>query len=69
LGTDQFARMRIGIGRPIHGTVANYVLSPFSKDEQGQLPLLLEKLHDPMISCMVDGLNKVGIYNKKNLLA
>lgn len=69
LGTDQFARMRIGIGRPVHGTVANWVLSPFSKEEQVQLPLLIEKLHDPMLSCVVDGLNKVGIYNKKNLLS
>ncbi|MBA2406084.1 MAG: aminoacyl-tRNA hydrolase [Bdellovibrionales bacterium] len=69
LGTDNFARMRIGIGRPVHGTVANWVLSPFSKEEQVQLPLLLEKLHDPLLSCMVDGLNKVGIFNKKNFLS
>ena len=69
LGTDQFARMRVGIGRPVHGTVANWVLSPFSKEEQVVLPLLIEKLHDPMLSCVIDGLNKVGIYNKKNLLA
>ena len=68
LGTDQFARMRIGIGRPVHGDVANWVLSPFGKEEQIQLPLLLQKLHDPMLSCVVDGLVKVGIYNKKNLL-
>ncbi len=69
LGTDQFARMRIGIGRPAHGDVANWVLSPFGKDEKIQLPTLLEKLHDPLLSAMVDGLGKVGIYNKKNLLA
>lgn len=70
LGTDQFARMRVGIGRPVHGTVANYVLSPFSKEEQVQLPLLLEKLHDPMLAAVVDGITKVGnLYNKKNLLA
>lgn len=69
LGTDQFARMRVGIGRPVHGSVANWVLSPFSKEEQLQLPLLIEKLHDPMLSCVVEGLGKVGIYNKKNLLA
>jgi peptidyl-tRNA hydrolase, PTH1 family len=69
LGTDQFARMRVGIGRPPVGSVSNWVLSPFSKDEQIQLPLLMEKLHDPLVSAMVDGLGKVGIYNKKNLLA
>lgn len=69
LGTDEFARMRIGIGRPPHGNVANWVLSQFSKDEQIQMPLLLEKLQDPLLMAVKDGLGKVGIYNKKNLLA
>lgn len=69
LGTNDFARMRVGIGRPPHGDVSNWVLGGFGKDEQIQMPLLLEKLHDPLYTAMVDGLNKVGIYNKKNLLA
>ena len=69
LGTDQFARMRLGIGRPPHGNVSGWVLSPFSRDEQIQIPRLIEKLNDPMLEAMIDGLGKVGIYNKKNLLA
>lgn len=69
LGTDQFARMRIGIGRPPHGNVSGWVLSPFSKEEQIQIPLLMEKLNDPLAQAVVEGLGKVGIYNKKNLLA
>jgi PTH1 family peptidyl-tRNA hydrolase len=69
LGTDQFARMRVGIGRPVHGDVSSWVLGPFGNDERIQLPLLIEKLHDPLQTAMVDGLGKVGIYNKKNLLA
>lgn len=69
LGTDQFARMRVGIGRPPHGNVSAWVLSPFGQEEQIHLPLLLQKLHDPLQSAVVDGLGKVGIYNKKNLLA
>ncbi len=69
LGTDQFARMRVGIGRPPHGDVSHWVLSGFQGDQKIQLPLLLEKLHDPLVTAMVEGLQKVGIYNKKNLLA
>ena len=33
LGSDQFYRLRIGIGRPKHGDVRLYVTSPFTKDE------------------------------------
>jgi peptidyl-tRNA hydrolase, PTH1 family len=69
LGTDQFARMRVGIGRPSVGSVSNYVLSTFSEDEWTQMSRLMEKLHDPLMTAMVEGLGKVGIYNKKDLLA
>ena len=34
LGTDQFYRLRIGIGRPKFGDVRLFVTSPFSKDEE-----------------------------------
>lgn len=41
LGSDQFCRLRIGIGRPKYGGVAQYVLTPFSKDEEIGWSLLL----------------------------
>ncbi|MFA6774825.1 MAG: aminoacyl-tRNA hydrolase [Sphaerochaetaceae bacterium] len=45
LGSDQFVRIRIGIGRPAYGGgVARYVLSPFSGDEQIGLSLLIPKI-------------------------
>lgn len=34
IGSDQFFRLRLGIGRPRHGDVRNHVTSPFSKDEE-----------------------------------
>lgn len=34
LGTPDFWRFRIGIGRPMHNDIAGYVLSPFLPDER-----------------------------------
>ena len=34
LGSKEFARIRLGIGRPPHNDTAGYVLSQFSKEEQ-----------------------------------
>ena len=33
LGTDQFARLRVGIGKPVHGVGADFVLTGFGRDE------------------------------------
>ncbi len=45
LGTPEFCRVRMGIGRPpasFRGEVADYVLSRFSAEEQDQLPQFLK---------------------------
>lgn len=41
-GTADFWRLRFGIGRPVHGDVANYVLSPFTEDERISLSLAFD---------------------------
>lgn len=44
LGSKDFVRIRVGIGRFLHGgDVSNYVLSPFSKDERIELETLIER--------------------------
>ncbi len=40
IGTDRFNRLRIGIGRPVHGDVRNYVTTNFSREER----LLLDQV-------------------------
>lgn len=49
LGTDQFNRIRMGIGRPISGMkVSDYVLAPFAKDE---LPLMEDTVRKSAAAC------------------
>ncbi|MFZ3115119.1 MAG: aminoacyl-tRNA hydrolase [Syntrophales bacterium] len=44
LGSSDFLRVRIGIGKPLRKTmVESYVLAPFSKDETIALPRLIEQ--------------------------
>lgn len=34
LGTQDFLRLRMGIGKPVHGSVSDWVLGQFNKEEQ-----------------------------------
>lgn len=43
LGSGDFLRIRLGIGRPVHGEVADHVLSDFSADERVVVDDLLER--------------------------
>lgn len=43
LGTDRFHRLRFGIGRPVHGNVADFVLGKFSPGEEIDLDRALTK--------------------------
>jgi PTH1 family peptidyl-tRNA hydrolase len=38
LGSPEFARVRVGIGRPVHGDVSHWVLSDFAGDESSRPP-------------------------------
>lgn len=50
LGTDQFKRVKIGIGRPERGqqSIPDYVLSPFAKEELDIIHESVSKVADAM---------------------
>lgn len=57
LGTPDYVRVRVGIGRP-PGRMdpATFVLKPFSATERKELPLLLDDAADAVEAVIADGL-------------
>jgi len=54
LGTQDYARLKMGVGRPSHPgfDIADYVLGNFSKEESPSLPKIFEKACDG-IECFI----------------
>ena len=48
LGSDEFARLRIGIGRPLHGEPPEYVLSDFTRDESS----VMDRTYDQAVAAI-----------------
>jgi len=62
LGTQEYARLRLGVGRPSHPdfTLADYVLGNFSKEEQPNLDKVLDTASDAIESFILEGINKAS---------
>ncbi len=68
LGTQDYLRLKIGVGRPTKGAVDAYVLSDFSNQEQDKIPELLEDITTAIESLLKLGLNKAASkHNRKAL--
>lgn len=67
LQTDEFPRLRIGVGSPQHEDydLADYVLGHFGEDEAGEIIDAVKTAPDALISMMCDGVDKAGAkYNR-----
>ncbi len=66
--TDQFPRVRIGIGGPQFEDLSNYVLSRFSEEE---IPIILEAIEKAALACetiVTNGiLSAMNKYNEKTM--
>lgn len=65
LGTSEFPRLRIGIGRPTHGSTVNYVLSQFRAEEREVADRVVDVAADAALVWLRDGLdNAMNAYNR-----
>jgi len=56
-GTKDFTRFRVGIGRP-PGDGVDYVLSPFTADEQTELPAIIRHTADAVLFTVEHGVDR-----------
>jgi peptidyl-tRNA hydrolase, PTH1 family len=67
-GSKDFKRLRCGIGRPESGTVSNFVLSPFSSDENPLVEDFINLANDSLVFYTKNGYQKTSNkYNKKTI--
>jgi PTH1 family peptidyl-tRNA hydrolase len=55
LGDDSFVRVRIGVGRPEHGDVTNYVLSRFDDDQWTTMERVIPAVADAVETIVDQG--------------
>ncbi|MBL7664113.1 MAG: aminoacyl-tRNA hydrolase [Bacteriovoracaceae bacterium] len=69
LGTQDFLRLRVGVGRPVHGEVKNWVLTIFPKSEDHLLGKVLQGSADAIAHAIEFGFEKAASkFSKKNFL-
>ncbi len=66
LGSEEFARLRVGIDRPPVGDWANYVLAPFRQEELATLRQALETAEEAALAFIRAGIDRaMNEFNKK----
>ena len=67
LRSQEFSRLRVGIGRPPAGSTVPYVLAPFSPIEQRELPNIIDSASDAALAWLRDGVvSAMNEYNRKS---
>ncbi|MDO8426131.1 MAG: aminoacyl-tRNA hydrolase [Deltaproteobacteria bacterium] len=57
IGTGEFKRVRLGIGRPPDGDTVEYVLTPFSPEEKEALEAMLDKGVEAIEAVIAEGID------------
>jgi PTH1 family peptidyl-tRNA hydrolase len=56
IGTKQFPRFRVGIGRPDADDPIDYLLSPFGAEERERLPAIIDLVAEAVLDALTEGL-------------
>ena len=69
LGSSEFMRIRLGIGKPVDKSrIEGYVLEPFVKEEQSVLPEIIQWAADAATQIVLSGMQTaIGNYQTKNI--
>lgn len=68
LGSSDFCRLRIGIGRPLQGDPIDYVLNDFAPDQEAQLPRLVAQVGEIVRYWLERGVREaMNAYNGQDL--
>lgn len=71
LGTQDYARLRIGVGpseerKGIYKDLADFVLAPFARDEREDILALMPRMTELVESWLRDGIEKtMNLYNRR----
>lgn len=69
LGTQDFKRVRVGIGRPVHGDVSNWVLSGYTGEDKDFFRPYLKGTAAALEDYIKTGFDKAAsIYSKKKIV-
>ncbi|MCK5734998.1 MAG: aminoacyl-tRNA hydrolase [Spirochaetaceae bacterium] len=63
LGKTEFIRLRLGIGRPKHGSVQSWVLGRFSPDEEAVLSLILNHASESLYK-VISGMESIQTHSE-----
>jgi PTH1 family peptidyl-tRNA hydrolase len=68
LGTQDFPRLRLGIGRPLHGDPIDYVLQDFSTEERIEFERVLDRAVEAIEYWLIHGIDaSMNVFNQPSL--